>query len=175
MGERQKGVEMSNGSWFMYYTMYLNSQQVLKQTEQKRKEAEEELLKAKAEARQAQEQLEQTQSAQPPVEEAKKETVGASETSRTSEAPTTTANVPLTTTNSNPLPRTDCEYLYEVGTTDYATCENTRMLVQQHNSNVAAIMLSTIAIGAVLGAFIAHHIERKVNSEYNGRSKSIYM
>lgn len=174
---------MSNSAWSFYYILWLQQQQRAKQAEEAKKKAEEEAQRAREEAEQAkqqateqskQEQLIQEQPTEEkveekPVEEPKQETPV--EELKPVETPTTTTTEAPKKSTYVPKP-TDCELLYEVGSSDYALCENTKAQNAQFNSNFAIIILLCVAIGVGIASLIVQHVNRSVDEEFKNNKGS---
>ena len=62
---------------------------------------------------------------------------------------------------------TDCELLYELGSSEYALCEYTRTQNAQNNTNMAIMFLLTFAVAIGIVSLIVHSVERSVERDYS--------
>ena len=141
-----------------------------KPAEEKQKQAEEESRKDKEESEQVkQEPLPETK---PEVAESETNTVKEkpAEENKDSEIeakPVETVTITENNQESTYTPKpTDCELLYEVGSSDYALCENTKAQNAVINSNIAAIFMCCLAVGVGVAALIIRCVDRKVEREF---------
>lgn len=158
---------MSSSNWLPYYVLFLQQQQRARKAEEERKKAEEETQRAKEEAIQAQQEQVQEEQSQPT------EPTATEGPTPTTEAKPTTDTKPTSTYTPKP---TDCELLYEIGSSDYALCENTKAQNAAANSNIAMIMMCCVAIGVGIAAIIVHCVDRSVDKKYgkNGGGCTFY-
>ena len=172
---------MVTNNWLPYYVLYMQQQQRAKKAEEEKKKAEEEARKAQEEAQQqaevteTEQKVEESSTGTQPQEEQKTEEQKVETTTETEtkkeEIPTVSEKVeskPQTTTvvNTYTPKSTDCELLYEVGSSDYATCDYARAQTAQANSNIAMMLMFCVMAGIGIAALIVHCVDRKVDEEY---------
>lgn len=175
--KKKKKRRMNIFNYLPYYVIWMQQRQRAEKAEQERKAAEEKQKQAEEESRKDKEESEQVK--QEPLPETKPE-VAESETNTVKEKPAEenkdseieakpVETVTITENNQEstytPKP-TDCELLYEVGSSDYALCENTKAQNAVINSNIAAIFMCCLAVGVGVAALIIRCVDRKVEREF---------
>lgn len=157
---------MNTANWLPYYVLYMQQQQRARKAEEERQKEEEARKQAEAETQRAREEAEQKQQEKqvvetPPIEQ----TVEKSRPTEELKPTENTNNTAKPTYTYTPKP-TDCELLYEIGSSDYALCENTKAQNAAVNSNIAVIFMCCLVGGLALAAIIVHCVDRSVDRKY---------
>lgn len=176
---------MNTANWLPYYVLYLQQRQRAQKAEEEKKKAEEEARRAEEEAQRAQETSQQGQEEALKTEETQQEpeTVQVEQHPNDVAQPTTetttveyTPSVMASTTAKDLHKKIgeDCAVLYEVGSSDFALCENTKAQLAASNSNIAMIIMCCIAIGVGIAALIVHFVDRSIDEKYKSGGNSFY-